>query len=281
MAKGTVDKWKSKKWIDVIAPKMFHSKNIGQTIASDIRNVIGRTVTVNLSEVTGDHGSRQKVKLKFKIEKVMGEQAHTKFLGHLVPQESRRTAVRKRSTKVYVNQKVRTRDDKKFTVKSIIVMDRSANKSTKTEISKKFAEIVLREARETKFSDFISNVLNNRVSITAKRELHKIYPVKHIIIEKTEIAESVELPDEPVGRIRSRRGPGDREHRDSDRRSFGARRERKEKVEGGKVEGSKTPEAGAPKKEKSENRELKTENQEPTANSQQPKAEEKPAEKKE
>ena len=58
------------------------------------------------------------------------------------------------------------------------------------------------------------------------------------------------------------------------------------KVEGGVVEGSETPksgasEAGAPKKEKSENRELKTENQEPTANSQQPKAEEKPAEKKE
>jgi len=277
MAKGTVDKWKSKKWIDVIAPKMFHSRHLGQTIASDSRKVVGRIITVNLSEVTGDHGSRQKVKLKFKIEKMIEEQAQTKFLGHIVPQESRRTAVRKRSTKVYVNQKVRTRDDKEFNVKSSIVMDRSANRSTKTEISKKFAEILLKEARDAKFSDFISNVLNNRVSITAKRELHKIYPVKHIIIEKTEIAENVELPDEPVGRIRSRRPSGAPE-----RRGFRDRREerpaREKKVEGGKVEDSETPKSGAPKEN------LKTrkpENPEPEEPKPEKKKEEKPAEKKE
>jgi len=276
MAKGTVDKWKSKKWIDVIAPKMFHSVYLGQTISSDIRTTVGRTITANLSDVTGDHGSRQKVKLRFKIEKIVNDQAQTKFLGHIIPQESRRTTVRKKSSKVYINQKVRTRDDKEFNVKSTIVMDRSANRSTRTEIGKKFIKILLREARDMKFSDFISNVLNNRVSITAKRELHKIYPVKQVVIEKTEIAESVELPDEPVGRSRSRRPSGVPE-----RRSFGARRE--------ETGARGRRDAGAPK----EGQELnpKAKSQEPTATSQdpkaepkksdKPKAEEKPAEKKE
>ena len=95
-------------------------------------------------------------------------------------------------------------------VKSIIVTDKSTARSTRTAIAKKFEEVLLQEAGRTKFSTFISDILGNSFAMTAKKELHTIYPVRQIIIEKTEIADTVELPDEPVARERNR---GPRENR--------------------------------------------------------------------
>ena len=208
MARGTVDMWKSKKWVEVIAPKMFNSRNIGYTVATEPKKVIGRRLSVNLGELTGDYNSRQRVMVNFKIDKLSGEQAHTKFMGHTIPQDYMKNVARKRNSKVYVKQEVRTRDDKEFVVKIIIVMDRSSTRSARTQIRATAIKILRREARSTKFSDFISGVLGNRLSILMKKELHTIYPVKHIVIEKTEIDDSVQLPDEPVARNRSRRREG-------------------------------------------------------------------------
>jgi len=262
MAKGTVDKWKSKKWFSILAPKMFNSRQIGQTIAIEPKKMIGRVIQINLGELTGDYNSRQRVTVKFKIDSLQGNDAITKFLGHAIPPESLRAMMRKRSAKIYVNQKVRTRDNKEFTVKSSIIVDRKATRSNKTAIGKKFEEFVAEEARNTKFIDLMSNLINNRIAITAKKELHKIYPVKQVVIEKTEIAENVELPDEPVARIRQRRRPV--EGGAPERRDFRPQRgRREEKVEEKKPEEKKEE----PKIEEKQVEEKKT-----------PKEEEKPKE---
>ncbi|MFH1450634.1 MAG: hypothetical protein ABIF92_01490 [archaeon] len=232
MAKGTVDKWKSKKWIDVLAPKMFNSKPVGSTVATDIKKVLGRVVNVNLGDLTGDRSMRQRVKLRFKIEKIIGDQAITKFLGYAVQQDNRRNIGRKKSIKVYVNKKVTTKDGKEFIVKSSIVMDRGASRSTKTEVLKKYEEFLTNEASGEKFTNLISDLLGNNVALKAKKELHKIYPVKHITIEKTEISEKLELPDEPVAKMRQRRMFGDRNTGESEGRERPAeKKEKKQEAE--------------------------------------------------
>ena len=154
MARGTVDKWKSKRWVEVLAPKMFNSRSIGHTVTSDMKKIVGRRLNVNMNEVTGGHNPRQKIMLKFKVEKMQDDKAITKFLGHVIPQTNMRNAARKKNTKTYVNKTVKTRDNKEFVVKSILVTDRSAARSIRTAIAKKYEEVLLHEAGKAKFSTF-------------------------------------------------------------------------------------------------------------------------------
>jgi len=260
MARGTVDKWKSKKWVEVLAPKMFNSRVICQTIATDTRNIVGRTINIGLDEVTGDSGPRQSLKLKFKIDAMRGNQAVTKFMGYAIPESYLRTMTRKMSTKIYINQAVKSRDNTVFTIKSSIIVNRKAPRTTKTMLMKKFRELIIAEASSTRFTDLISGLMGNRIAITMKKELHKIYPVKQVVIEKTEISESVKLPDEPMSRIRDRRRPDDRRE---------VRRERPAKEE-----------APVKEEEKKENAPKAEEKKEPEEK-EKPKEEEKPAEKEE
>ena len=256
MAKGTVDKWKSKKWIEIVAPKMFNSKPIGHTVATDPRKVVDRVIKVNMGDLTGDHNSRQRITLRFKIEKLVGDQANTKFLGFMIQKDQRRNVSRKKTAKVYVNQKIKTKDDKEFIVKSNIVISRSASKSARTAVDKKYREALIDESKGSRFSDFISDLLGNRISSKLKKELHNIYPVKHITIEKVEISENIELPDEPVARVRQRRDRNDQNRWEKTKKY--EKTEEKEEKTGEKVEEKEEKEEKTPeKKEKKPEKEKK------------------------
>jgi small subunit ribosomal protein S3Ae len=229
--------------VEIISPKMFNSKSIGHTVTSDFKNMEGRIITVNMGEITGEYNPRQRLKLRFRIDKIEGNQAKTKFLGHSIPQDYMKTVARKRNSKVYIKQEVRTRDDKRFIVKSTVVIDRSATRSTKTAINKRYREILAMEAKNSKFSELISSILGNRLSIKAKKDLHKIYPVKHIVIEKTEIDDSVQLPDEPIARNRSRRREGmQRDYHKGPRAEKPKAEEEKKSVKAEQREGEKAKE---------------------------------------
>ena len=51
MVKAAVDKWKTKKWFEIIAPPLFNEKKIGETLAADYRMLIGRKIEVSLSDL--------------------------------------------------------------------------------------------------------------------------------------------------------------------------------------------------------------------------------------
>ena len=120
MVKAAVDKWKSKKWFEVIAPALFNEKKIGDTFAADYRMILGRAVEISLSDLTGDP-KMQRIKLLFKISDVKGERALTNYLGHKITQDYERSLARRRNSKFYSNQTAETKDGRKIAVKSIVV----------------------------------------------------------------------------------------------------------------------------------------------------------------
>ncbi|MFH1424250.1 MAG: hypothetical protein ABIG20_01050 [archaeon] len=188
MARETVDKWKSKKFFDVVAPPLFRNAVIGQTIASDIRKVPGRIVMANYSTIIGDPNSRNnKVKLKFKITGVKGEKAETEFLGHALVQDYQRSLARRRTSKVYKNQVVTTKDGKRLRVKSIIVTTRQVKKSMKSELGKKLLEFMAEDAKQYNYNEFINDAVSGRISMRMKKGLSKFYPLRHAVVEKTEV----------------------------------------------------------------------------------------------
>ncbi len=190
MVKAAVDKWKLKKWFEIIAPALFKEKQIGETVANDYRQLLGRSVEVPLSELTNDP-KLQRVKLLFRINEVKGERALTTFLGHVITQDYEHSLVRRRTSKIYSNQTVETKDGQKLVVKSFIIALTKINTARRNELRKQLLQVVAAMAKAENYEDFISSILYGKVSAQLKKDLHKIYPVRHVVIQKTEIPQAV------------------------------------------------------------------------------------------
>lgn len=188
MARDTIDKWKSKKFFNVVAPPLFKGAVIGQTVANDPKKIPGRIVIVNYSSVLGDTSSRQtRVKLRFRIKDVQGERAVTEFLGHSLIQDYERSLVRRRTSKIYVNQVVTTKDGKPLRVKAFVVTQRQINRSKKSDICKRLHEFVAQDAQTQSFNDYIHDAVSGRTAMRIKKALQKLYPLRIAVVQKTEI----------------------------------------------------------------------------------------------
>ncbi|HIK00845.1 TPA: 30S ribosomal protein S3ae [archaeon] len=186
MVKAAVDKWKLKKWYEIIAPPLFKEQQIGETVANDHRQLIGRIIEVALSDLTNDP-KLQRIKLRFRIHEVKGERALTNFLGHVITQDYEHSLVRRRTSKIYANQTIETKDGQKVVVKSFMITMVKLNLSRRNALRKKLVEVVDSFAKTETFDDFINSVLYGKLSTQVKKELHKIYPLRHAVVQKTEI----------------------------------------------------------------------------------------------
>ena len=77
------DKWKSKRWYSIRAPRNPHSfKVIGETLSENPENVVGRIHEVTQNEMDGDF-TKMHIKLKFRVTEVLNQDAITEFSGVL------------------------------------------------------------------------------------------------------------------------------------------------------------------------------------------------------
>ena len=64
---ATIVKWKKKKWYNLVAPKMFNSQQLGQTLASDDSQLKDRTTTLNLMTLTRDIKKQKNSRLLYDL----------------------------------------------------------------------------------------------------------------------------------------------------------------------------------------------------------------------
>jgi small subunit ribosomal protein S3Ae len=187
--KRKIDTWKTKKTYDIIAPPMFDEKKIGETISSDPANLLGRTITVTMREISGDF-SKQHIKVTFQIKDVKGNQAFTKFKGQALSRDYMRSQIRRKTTRVETVVDVETEDGQGLRVKVIGLAVGRAQTSQERLIRKRMTELVKEMAGKTPLDQFIQDVVRGRISITLYRKLNKIYPLKRVEVRKIKVLES-------------------------------------------------------------------------------------------
>lgn len=190
MAKTSViDKWKTKKFFEIYAPKeIFNEVYLGETFAADHRAVPGRIIEVPLSSIFGGADAKQpQIKLLFRTEEPKGTHVSTKFLGHTTIQDYERSIARKRISKVYINQVAITKDSHRICVKAVLITLKNINKARQSALGKKFREFVSEESKSANFNEFLKSIFTGKLSIKAKKAVHSVYPVRQVVVQKTEI----------------------------------------------------------------------------------------------
>ncbi len=188
------DKWRSKVWYTIIAPETFSSKEIGMTPANDPQKVVGRIAETTLYDLTGDF-KKMHVKLYFKINRIQGTNAYTRFIGHDMTHDYIRRMVRRRRSRIDAIFPVLTADGYKIRVKVIAVPDRRIKSSIKSELRKKISEYLFAKATELTFSEYVKYLLSEDVRRDLSKALKPIYPVRRIEVRKTEV---LHFPEEKV-----------------------------------------------------------------------------------
>ena len=175
-----------KQWYEILSPKMFGEKVIGETPAVDSKQLVNRTVEVNLMNLINDY-SKFYVKIHLQVEKVENHKAYTKFIGHEVVRERIYRMIQRRLRRVDCITDVETKDGKKIRVKLVFSLVKRVNNSIKSAARKKAKESVEKAVKENDLEGLIKAVTSGSLQETIRKDVKKIYPVGNLEIRKSEV----------------------------------------------------------------------------------------------
>ena len=180
------DSRKAKLWYKVVSPEMFGRSPFGETIANDPERIVGRIVETTLGDLTNNF-SKQNTKLKFRVDRVAGDSAYTKFLGHEMTSDYLRSLVKRTASRIDAIVDVTTTDGYQVRVKpSCFTVKRARANQVKSirELSKK---VILERSKSLDLNQLIQDAVGGKISLDIYKEAKMIYPLRRVEVRKTEI----------------------------------------------------------------------------------------------
>lgn len=181
--------WKGKDWFSILAPKSFGNAPLAETPATDSKSVMGRVIEISVPELTGDQ-SKYWMKLCFKINKINGKNAYTKFYGYKCIKQYIFRMVRKRIQKMRAINNLETKDGWKLQVSNVTILNRKTNIMIEKKVRKFVFEFLKDKAKELTHDEFVKQIINSEIQTKIKKLASKIYPVRFCEIEKVEVVAS-------------------------------------------------------------------------------------------
>ncbi|MDD5472896.1 MAG: 30S ribosomal protein S3ae [Candidatus Methanoperedens sp.] len=181
-----VEGWKAKQWYNLVAPDMFGKTNIGETVAEEPEKLIGRVVEVTLGELTNDL-SKQNTKLILKIDRVGGDSAYTKFMGHQLTQDYLRSLVKRQASAIETNVSVTTKDGYTVRVKPSCFTIKRARANQVKAIREIMNNVIAARAKELDMQQFVQDIITGKLSASIYHDVKPVYPLRRVEVRKTEI----------------------------------------------------------------------------------------------
>jgi small subunit ribosomal protein S3Ae len=185
-ARKVKDRWRAKKWYNIIAPPAFDSVTIADTMTDTPDNLINRVTGVSLQDLTNDF-RKSHIILFFKINKVEEDKAHTQFSGHTLTSDYLRRMIRRRRSKIEGVYDVNTRDGAIIRVKPFATTDKRIQNSQRKVVREAMKNTISGQAKKSTLSELMKNILDGRMGSEIYKNCKKLYPVKRIEIHKTEV----------------------------------------------------------------------------------------------
>ena len=153
------DKWKSKRWFSIRAPRNPWSyRVIGETLAEEPEMLIGRNYEIMQNELDSDF-SKMHVKIRFRVSDVLGSDAITEFIGHQMMQDHVRRQVRRDRGKIDDTVDVVTEDGFYVRFKPLILTRERVKSSQKNEIRSVARNTILKAGASSTWVSMQKSVL--------------------------------------------------------------------------------------------------------------------------
>ena len=186
VSRKITDKWKTKKWFKIIAPKMFNEQEIGETPAQKPQLVEGRVIKIVLGKLTGDRKAKH-IEVKFKVSDVQGDRASTVVIGHEVRPSYIGRLVRRRKSKIDAIATVKTKDGKKARITAVTVCGTKVDRSIETKIRKIMLDELNSEAPKKDFDELFQEYVSGNTSSKIFKASKDLAPIKRIEVTKSKL----------------------------------------------------------------------------------------------
>jgi small subunit ribosomal protein S3Ae len=187
LARTVKDKWRSKHWFKVRAPGLFQHVELGETMASEPEQIMGRTLETTLQELSGgaDIGKAH-IKLRFQVEHLSGENvAETRFIGHELTSDYVRRLARRKRSKIDTSLTVKTKDGVPIVLKPVAVGEQRLQTHLRTEVRHKLRSLLIEEAAQRTAPEFVREMLQGDLGKLLAHGLKTLYPLKKIEIRSS------------------------------------------------------------------------------------------------
>lgn len=174
---GLVKQKEAKKWFTVVAPDYLGGKTICQLMAYEASDLIGRTISLLLSELTDDP-SHTTVKIKFKVIGVNGETATTDLWGYELDRDFVRSLLRKGSSRIDIIFDSTTKDGYRMRVSALAITRYRASQSQKEKMRKAMMNIVLNKCSKLNYSQFVQELVFGKIESDLYNEAKKFHRIK-------------------------------------------------------------------------------------------------------
>ena len=184
------DKWKAKRWFTIRAPRNPWSfRVIGETLAEDSEQLIGRTYDIMQNELDGDF-SKMHVQVVFRITESVGGDALTEFVGHNVLKDHIRRQIRRHRGKVDDTVDVVTEDGYYVRFKPLLISRSRVKSSQKSAMRASARETILTMGASSTWIQLQKSLLDGTMEAAIKESVSKVTPVRTVMIRRSQLLQS-------------------------------------------------------------------------------------------
>ena len=187
-------KIRKKKWFSIISPSYLGNFELGETPLFDIKSAIGRTLSVNLMNITNDQ-KKQNTNIYLKITGINGDKVTTEVIGYRLVEATIRRLVGRAKEKVDDSYAYKTADGITLRISPLIVTRAKTSFSVENALRLGSRVSIARIVSKTKYTDFITDLISGRMQSIIKEELSKIYPLRVFVIRSVKLSNE-KLPSE-------------------------------------------------------------------------------------
>lgn len=177
---------KKKSWYEIISPKVFGDKVVGETITDDPKSLIKRVVPVSGKELTGDI-KKSHITVKLKIDSVSGDKAKTVIHSYIIQRQYLQRFIRKRYTTIEPIVDSKTEDGKKIRVKCVLTAPGRVKTEKRKDIRKRFVEELNKIISNAKLDNLIFLIIAGKLQHNLFKKIVSINPIRLIEIKKLEL----------------------------------------------------------------------------------------------
>jgi len=190
------DKWKSKRWFTIRAPRNPWSfRIIGETLAEESEQIIGRKFEIMQNELDGDF-SKMHVKVIFRVTEVLGGDVITEFIGHDVLKDHIRRQVRRHRGKIDDTVDVVSEDGYYIRFKPLVISRSRIKSSQKAEMRTRARDAILQIGATSTWIQLQKFVLDGTMESKVKEAVSTISPVRTVMIRRSQMLQSGVTVDE-------------------------------------------------------------------------------------
>ncbi len=181
-----VEKWKSKRWFNIFAPKIFGESVISEIPGADEKSMLGRVIKVNMSWIT-HKPEHSFITVSMKIDDVNGDAAHTQLMQLEQTYSYIHSLVRRRQSAIYTVDAAKDKNGKDMIIKLLVMTTDKIATPKKTAIRRTISNFVKEYSASHDVDEIVNGLISNSFQQEAAGKILNIAEISKLELKKIEL----------------------------------------------------------------------------------------------